>query len=114
MKAKLVELTLTNGLPLEHMRLGPSSEATIQAVIGPEPGEGEELFDFSVKVGGLTRVDAGQQGYVWSGQTLLLATFDSGKVRQAVWDVLANVKGEDWNALVAQLREHMRWEFDAS
>jgi hypothetical protein len=112
MKARLRELTLTSGLPLEQL-LPCCSEVTVQAVLGPDPGEGDELFEFTVRIG-VTAEDMGPGGYAWTGKTLMLPAFDPKKVRDAVFEVLAGMEGEDWASVVSQLREYMRWEFDAS
>ncbi|MBE7522483.1 MAG: hypothetical protein HS109_08855 [Burkholderiales bacterium] len=112
MKARLRELTLASGLPLEQ--LSPRClEVTVQAVLGPDPGDGDELFDFSVRVG-VDAQDFGSGGYAWAGKTLMMQAFDPMRVSEAVSELLAEVEGQDWASVVSQLREHMRWEFDIS
>ncbi len=113
MKATIREITLTNGEPIASFAPRQSEfETTVQLIIGPEHGPGEELFDVTVCSAAAYLKKMNVKGYAWSHAILAVDQFEPGLITRALKELVGSVEGSEWNALVQQLRKFLRWEFD--
>jgi hypothetical protein len=113
MKPILKEITLTNGRPLESFVFsGNRFNNTIQLLIGPHAGPGEELFDFTVRNFDFDEALVCNGSYLWIEKDLAMELYNPEIVKQAVNELLSTIEKSNWSQVVDALRAHMRWEFD--
>jgi hypothetical protein len=84
-------------------------EIAFQAFIGPNGGEGEEAFNFSVVTPARLARDAGPR---WGRSTLIIPVFEWTPVVQAVAKLLASCARPTWAEVAIELNKELRWEFD--
>ena len=84
-------------------------EIAFQAFIGPNGGEAEEAFNFSV----ITPARLAREPEPrWGRGALVIPAFDWTAVVQAVAKFLASCARPTWDEVAIELNKELRWEFD--
>lgn len=87
----------------------------IDAEIGPDEGEGADIFYFMVCAPDpAVSVGRGPEGALWQGRVLFLREWSYERLLKHVSEVVSQVEGADWPAVAGQLSANMEWEFEAT
>jgi hypothetical protein len=91
----------------------PESFSTfVQALVGPEDGEGEESFNFTITTASwLAEQPAPEKGFEFLQGVLLLSRWDYDTVVRAISDLCRNTQGETWEEVATSLSRYGHWEF---
>jgi hypothetical protein len=81
----------------------------IQAMVGPDEGQGEESFDFCVATPSYLQEQSGTR---WGRGLLIVESFDWSEVRRAVEQRLSTVQADTWDKVGFELNKELLWEFD--
>ena len=84
----------------------------LTAAIGPQAGQGEEVFDFFVCTPRWLAANMPARGYEWGRHKLIVPRWDFEVVRGAITDLCAKAVGPDWDAVVTRLARYGAWEFE--
>jgi hypothetical protein len=89
-----------------------SFSISVQALVGPEDGEGEESFDFTITTAPwLAEQPAPEKGFEFLHGVLLLSRWDYDTAVRAISDLCRNTDGETWNDVATSLSRYGHWEF---
>lgn len=84
----------------------------VQAEIGPQYGNGSELFTFSaVSPTRLVRL-VEENSIVLGRSMLIMLDFNINIVRNAIEKILDGIEGETWEEVANVISKYARWEFE--
>jgi hypothetical protein len=84
----------------------------VEAMVGPEGGEGEESFDFVVCTPRWFDAQPFHKGFAWPRHHLFLKRWDYATVERAIGDVVRHAEGEDWSSVASRIARYGGWEFE--
>jgi hypothetical protein len=84
----------------------------VQALVGPQDGEGEESFDFVVCTPRWFHAQQSDRGFAWPQNHLFVKRWDLATVERAITDIVLHAEGDDWPSVAAQIARYGRWEFE--
>ena len=84
----------------------------VQAMVGPDGGEGEESFDFVVCTVRWFDAQPFDKGFAWPRHHLFLKRWDYATVERAISDVVRHAEGENWSSVASQIARYGGWEFE--
>lgn len=87
----------------------------IQAMIGPETGNGEEAFGFIVCSPSWLGTELGASSRThrkWGRGLLLMTSFELQDIVAAVTELCDDAQGDTWDELAESLAKNTFWEFD--
>ena len=91
---------------------GPAFGLLVQAMIGPDPGKGEESFDFVVCSPAWLADRVKEAGFVLPRHHLIIDSYSFEGVRAAIENICDEAKGEDWVTLATYIARFGKWEFE--
>jgi Immunity protein 8 len=84
----------------------------VQALVGPEDGEGEESFGFTITTAPrLAEQPAPEKGFAFLQGVVLLSRWDYDTVVRAISNLCRNTEGETWEEVATSLSRFGHWEF---
>jgi len=84
----------------------------VQALVGPDEGEGEESFDFTITTASwLAGQPAPEKGFEFVQGVLILPCWDYETVVRAISDLCRKTEGETWAEVATSLSRYGHWEF---
>jgi hypothetical protein len=84
----------------------------VQAMLGPENGEGEESFDFIMCTPSWLQARLGDDMPKWGRGYLLANEYCYADLLSIVTGLCRSVEAENWTGVAQQLARFTRWEFD--
>jgi hypothetical protein len=84
----------------------------VQALVGPQDGEGEESFDFTVCSPEWLARKHGGDAVVFGRHHLFLLDYNFEKVRRAIESIVDSVEGNDWQEIASKIARYGKWEFE--
>ena len=87
-------------------------ELAVRAFIGPESGDGEEMFDFQVCTAAWLERHPPPKGFEFLRSTILVARWDYKTLERALGDLCLHTAGDDWREIATRLSRYGRWEFE--
>jgi len=84
----------------------------LQAMFGPENGDGEESFDMIVCTPGWVVRELAQKEIIVGHQHLILNEYDITKIRSFLVEYGCRCVGSTWQEVAAKLSRIGRWEFE--
>lgn len=84
----------------------------VQAMIGPEDGEGEESFDFLVCTPAWLADRIAMSGPVFGRHHLFLSHYHSDLLHELLRGLCERASGPDWESVAAFLGRYGKWEFE--
>jgi immunity protein 8 of polymorphic toxin system len=115
MKAVLRRLHSPDADPLcEFAPDDPESFAIfVQALVGPDGGEGEDSFGFTVCTAAwLATQPPPPKGFEFIRSTLLMRRWDYELLFRALTDLCRNTSGDTWDEIATSLSRYGSWEFE--
>src|SRR4051812_27613286 len=107
MRAKLVRLEVFE--PPTTADFG----VLVTAHLGPESGEGAELFYLTVcTLGWIAAHVSMPKGFAFLRHHLAVERWDESLVERAVRDLCLRNEGDDWNEVAVKLSRYASWEFE--
>jgi hypothetical protein len=91
---------------------GAAFSLLVQAMIGPNPGKGEESFDFVVCSPAWLLEKARHKGYVVPRHHLVVESYDFATIQSAIGKICGEAKGDDWSTLASYIGRFGKWEFE--
>lgn len=91
---------------------GAAFSLLVQALIGPDPGRGEESFDFVVCSPAWLLERAKRTGYVIPRHHLVVESYSLATIRKAIEKVCREATGDDWSTLATYIGRFGKWEFE--
>jgi hypothetical protein len=83
----------------------------VQAMFGPEPGKGEEAFDFLV-CNPLWISMCAKEGPVFGRHHMIVEEFNIEDIRKILIRLSCDIIGGTWEFVANQLSRYGRWEFE--
>ena len=83
----------------------------VGATIGPEGGEGGDLFYFSVCTAKWLVQEPPPKGFEFLHGYLRLEHWDFELVLRTIRDLCLHTEGKDWNEVATELSRYGSWEF---
>ena len=113
-KPRISSIELQNGWDLEsHPPIDKERfDLVVRAIIGPDPGEGEEFFDFPLCSIRWINDEIDRDGFCALQRRLAISHWDPSIVRKAIDQLISPLYGESWDQLAAKLMRFARWEFE--
>jgi hypothetical protein len=84
----------------------------VRALVGPNAGEGEESFDFTVCTPLWLDAQDFEKGFTWGRHHLLVKRWDLATVERAIRDICDHAEGPDWPAVAGRIGRYGHWEFE--
>lgn len=84
----------------------------VQAMIGPEEGEGEESFDILLCTPSWLAENLDTNAYTWGRFYLFVPKYDFAIVWKAVENICSGIDVPDWDSAAAVLSQYGKWEFE--
>ena len=84
----------------------------IGATVGPEGGEGGDLFYFTVCTPEWLRENGSQKGFAFLHGHVLVDRWDYQLVERAIRDLCFRTEGAGWDEIATKLSRYGDWEFE--
>jgi hypothetical protein len=85
----------------------------VQAFVGPDEGEGEESFGFTVCTAAwLAEQPPSRKGFEFLRSTLLMPRWDYEVMLRALTDLCRHASGDTWDEVATSLSRYGSWEFE--
>jgi hypothetical protein len=112
-KPRVESIELVNGRDLETLELKDPQRfhVTVRAMIGPDPGEGEESFDFRVCSQEWMNEEIEKRGY-FLGRQMVISHWNVALVRRAINAAISPIVADSWKDLAMKLSAFASWEFE--
>ena len=88
-----------------------SFELAIAATIGPEGGEGGDLFYFTVCTADWLNANPPTKGFAFLHGHVLVERWDYELVKRAIGDLCLHTHGSNWDEIATKLCLYGDWEF---
>ena len=97
-------------LPNDELPPDPENcSVFIEVEIGPQDGEGADIFSFTAVTPSNIEVDVNAR---WGHGLLILDRFSWKVVESALQKLLLHCQRPTWQAVADELRKQLHWEFD--
>lgn len=113
-KPRVESIELVNGLDLETLELKDPQRfhVTIRAMIGPDPGKGEESFDFCVCSQEWINDEIQQRRYVVAHRLMVISHWNVELVKRGINETISSLVADSWKELAKKLSVFASWEFE--
>jgi len=83
----------------------------VQAMLGPDSGEGEESFGFTLCNHLWVSSQVKRSGSAWIGHSLVVEAFTFAILERAITSLCSSIEGKDWQTVARRLASRTDWEF---